>query len=451
MIFAALMCCLISASAQPIRKESKQRSWEESLQIVEKMNSRENVFTTELDSVTSEYAKVVLDYDTHFNCTWFAIYYLDDEWGMGFAYEYIYDEKDRLTTMIDYDAEKKEDYYYNAQNLVEEIYYSYFNETWQTYEKTVLSYDEDKHVVLSMRYWMEEGIWEEVSKQTWDYEEGLLQATTTYYVNGNGEWEGDGRTEYHYEEGLCTEEIESYWVGYWYSTSRIVYHYDAQLCYEKIEYGWNEEEWYELYKHSYDHDASGNLFTEITYYHQPDAQDWTYRDKFEYLYDDDNNCTDYYEYFYYAYDEVWELEEVYHMAYGTPEIEYISGLPLFWELMEWNVPLRNKVEQLILDDGDYYYFDFHYSSTVGIDEPTAGVFWVYPNPTDGVLLLETHKETFQETSQQGDTYHICNMMGQVLLQGQMTAERQQIDVSGLAEGMYFVTVDNYTQKIVVNR
>ena len=43
------------------------------------------------------------------------------------------------------------------------------------------------------------------------------------------------------------------------------------------------------------------------------------------------------------------------------------------------------------------------------------------------------------------------MMGQMLLQGQIMDETQQIDVSGLAEGMYFVTVGNSTQKIVVNR
>ena len=66
-------------------------------------------------------------------------------------------------------------------------------------------------------------------------------------------------------------------------------------------------------------------------------------------------------------------------------------------------------------------------------------------------VKETFQETFQETSLQGQTYRICNLMGQVLLQGQVTDERQMIDVSGLSEGMYFVTVGNYTQKIVVNR
>ena len=86
-------------------------------------------------------------------------------------------------------------------------------------------------------------------------------------------------------------------------------------------------------------------------------------------------------------------------------------------------------------------------STPSTGSGTAGTVMVYPNPTEGVLVIETHGRA----SLQGDTYRISNMMGQVLLQGQIIGETQRIDVTGLAEGMYFVTVGNFTQKIVVNR
>ena len=425
MIFAALMCCIMTASAQhPDKKPQAQRSWEESLRIVEKMNRHENVFNTELDSVTSEYTKVVLDYDVHSNCTWFAFYYLDDGWEMAYAYEYAYDEQDRLTSMIDYDIEEKEDYYYNAQNLVEEIYYSYFDETWQTYKKTVLTYDEDQHVVLSMGYRMEDENWVESSKQTWDYEDGLLQVTTTYIVNANGEWEGDGRTEYHYDgEGLCTEEIESEWAGYWNTLNKTVYHYDAQQCYEKIEYGWDGDEWNERYKHGYEHDASGNLLCEIEYYYNSEIQDWTNRNKYEYLFDADNNCTDYYEYFYLVALETWSLQMTYHISYGTPEIESIAGLALYWDLFGRSIPIHNKVEQLIMDeDGEYYYLDFHYSSTDGLDEPTENPLTVWPVKIEGAEAVEVQ---------------VYNAVGQMVktIQGS-----NEINVSGLAEGVYMLRI-----------
>ena len=427
--FAALMCCIVSVSAQPIRKESKQRSWEESLQMVEKMNSRDNMFNTKLDSVTSEYTKVVLDYDAHSNCTWFAFYYLDDGWEMAYAYEYAYDEQDRLTSIIAYDIEEKEDYYYNAQGLVEEIYYSYFDETWQTYEKTVLSYDEDQRVVLSLGYRMEDENWVESSKQTWNYEDGLLQATTTYIVNANGEWEGDGRTEYHYDEGLCTEEIESEWAGYWNTLNKTVYHYDAQQCYEKIEYGWNGDDWNERYKHGYEHDASGNLLCEIEYYYNPEIQDWTHISKYEYLFDASNNCTDYYEYFYLVALEMWRLQEAYHITYGTPEIEHISGLALYWDFFGRSIPIHNKVEQLIMDeDGEYFYLDFHYSSTVGIDEPTENPLTVWPNPAKDFVRIE---------GTEAAEVQVYNALGQVV---KTVNGSTAINVSGLAKGVYLLRI-----------
>jgi hypothetical protein len=86
-------------------------------------------------------------------------------------------------------------------------------------------------------------------------------------------------------------------------------------------------------------------------------------------------------------------------------------------------------------------------STPSTGSGTAGTVMVYPNPTDGVLVIETH----DRASLQGDTYRISNMMGQVLLQGQIMGETQRIDVSSLPQGMYFITVGEGTRKFVVNR
>jgi hypothetical protein len=42
-------------------------------------------------------------------------------------------------------------------------------------------------------------------------------------------------------------------------------------------------------------------------------------------------------------------------------------------------------------------------------------------------------------------------MGQTVLSGNITAETQQIDVSGLPEGMYFISIGSETRKFVVNK
>ena len=75
-----------------------------------------------------------------------------------------------------------------------------------------------------------------------------------------------------------------------------------------------------------------------------------------------------------------------------------------------------------------------------MDEPTGIPFAIYPNPTDGVITLSGF--------QMGE-YCITNLTGQTVLTGQITAETQQIDVSNLPQGMYFISVGEVTQKFVV--
>jgi hypothetical protein len=75
----------------------------------------------------------------------------------------------------------------------------------------------------------------------------------------------------------------------------------------------------------------------------------------------------------------------------------------------------------------------------------SGTLAVYPNPTDGVLFVETRRAT----SLPDQTYRITNLMGQTVLSGNITAETQQIDVSNLPDGMYFITFAGETRKFVV--
>ena len=96
------------------------------------------------------------------------------------------------------------------------------------------------------------------------------------------------------------------------------------------------------------------------------------------------------------------------------------------------------------DDCDAVYSEVH-----GVEEdgPSAGsgAFTVYPNPANDVLFVE--KRLIASLPDQ--TYQIANLMGQTLLTGHITAENQQIDVSSLPQGMYFITFAGETRKFVV--
>ena len=110
----------------------------------------------------------------------------------------------------------------------------------------------------------------------------------------------------------------------------------------------------------------------------------------------------------------------------------VEGLRCYW--VEDELVFKYGAE-----DCDAIYDELH-----GVEEDVENQFNVYPNPTNGVLFVETHGRTALPTL----TYRISNLMGQIVLTGNITAENQQIDVSVLPEGMYFITVAGETRKFV---
>ena len=70
MIIAALMCCIVSVSAQQTPNEPEAlKSMKAKIQHVERLNRQENNFTVRLDSVIGEAAKFFYEYDARLNCT----------------------------------------------------------------------------------------------------------------------------------------------------------------------------------------------------------------------------------------------------------------------------------------------------------------------------------------------------------------------------------------------
>ena len=103
------------------------------------------------------------------------------------------------------------------------------------------------------------------------------------------------------------------------------------------------------------------------------------------------------------------------------------------------------------EDCDAVISDLH-----GVEEngPSTGsmTFTVYPNPTNGIIAIQHSSLTTSNASHfsiHHSAFRITNLMGQTLLTGQITAENQQIDVSSLPQGMYFITFAGETRKFVV--
>jgi hypothetical protein len=115
----------------------------------------------------------------------------------------------------------------------------------------------------------------------------------------------------------------------------------------------------------------------------------------------------------------------------------VEGLRCYW--VEDTLLYHNGDE-----DCDAIYNEWHN----GVNETTEdAAFAVYPNPTNGVLFVETWRAA--SLPNQTATYRITNLMGQTVLSGNINAETQQIDIKELPSGMYFITVGGQTVKFVV--
>ena len=101
--------------------------------------------------------------------------------------------------------------------------------------------------------------------------------------------------------------------------------------------------------------------------------------------------------------------------------------------------------ELIYQNGDQDCDEIYEQHHLGVDEIDAeNEFVIYPNPSHNVLFVKTcHGASLQSE------YRITNIMGQTLMTGEITSENQQIDVSSLPKGIYFITVNNASKIFVI--
>ena len=118
----------------------------------------------------------------------------------------------------------------------------------------------------------------------------------------------------------------------------------------------------------------------------------------------------------------------------TKDLDYrVEGIRCVWQYGQLIFHLTNAA-------CDEVYLGYHYDT----DESIAQKFRVYPNPTNGIITIQNSSPLAPHSS-----FVITNLMGQTLMSGQITNENQQIDLGHLSPGMYFITVGQATQKIVI--
>ncbi|MBO7130826.1 MAG: T9SS type A sorting domain-containing protein, partial [Fibrobacterales bacterium] len=98
----------------------------------------------------------------------------------------------------------------------------------------------------------------------------------------------------------------------------------------------------------------------------------------------------------------------------------VEGIRCFWQEGKLIFKYGEK-------DCDEVYLQYH----TGLEETPSDGFRIYPNPTDGLLVVET---PYYDVSTR--EYRVTNLMGQTLLTGPLTGETRTLDLSGLPSGSY---------------
>ena len=121
---------------------------------------------------------------------------------------------------------------------------------------------------------------------------------------------------------------------------------------------------------------------------------------------------------------------------GTPMAKdyEVDGLRCFWQEGELVLNMNGE-------DCDAIYTEIH-----NVDENAVQEYTVFPNPSKGLITISNSSLLTPNSS-----FVITNLLGQTVQTGPITTDNQEINVHNLPEGMYFLTIGNQTQKIIINR
>ena len=119
------------------------------------------------------------------------------------------------------------------------------------------------------------------------------------------------------------------------------------------------------------------------------------------------------------------------------EVCYQDDYPWPWEADGQGAYLQ--LIDLDLDNSLPESWVAQYSFEAVAEHSASEGFSMYPNPADGMITI---------VGGCGE-YRITNVMGQILRTGLINSDLQQIDISRLPAGMYFVTIEKTTKKLMV--
>lgn len=81
------------------------------------------------------------------------------------------------------------------------------------------------------------------------------------------------------------------------------------------------------------------------------------------------------------------------------------------------------------------------ATTTGIEESALAKVEIYPNPANNMVNIKANSSLF------GTDYFVYDNLGRALLLGKITSENTSIDVSNLAQGIYFLSIKENLKQV----
>ena len=364
--------------------------------------------------------------------------------------EYTYNSNKQLVEAIYSEADSsvwsfssKYEYDYDAAgNTILEMYSSYGNGMWENQEKNEAVYNAANLLVMYTRSEWENGQWEYYSRSTTTYSASNVEISYLSQLWNNGAWENDWKRENMYDANdNDTLQLKFSWDGNaWENDRRFTQTFDSDnnLTTRTDEY-WSSNAWVKLYKWEYIYDLD-NLLNEMYFYNALAGQ-WKYSSHYNYQYDSGNNLISQVRAYWNNYS--WIVTEKrtwkYDLTYSLTDIWLPNGY--------YEVAKLDAKHNLDYDNGTWKIDDttaYYYSAIpFSVEEYAVEHLKVYPNPTNGKLIIETNSTLEKEIE-------IFDLMGNRVMKFNTQNMLLEFSLMNFPGGIYVIKISQ-TNRITVNR
>jgi hypothetical protein len=347
--------------------------------------------------------------------------------------------------------------------------YNSVSSTWRPTDKNEYRYDAKDRVIIERAYrWVNSTEdWNNTSHYRTDYKyddkgnliektNGRVEGTIIYY-DTKWEYEYDDKgnliEELVYTYGQCEQGFCSWLLIY--KHSEYMYGNKGNLIgYTKEDWRSKEEVFNPSQKYEYKYDVKGSLTEYISYEYK--GNDWVVKEKYEYTaYDSIENNTKYVDILdKYEYD----YEYTYNLSYSNADLVLPNKMDyqnktgyiyngMLTECKKYSRFINGGTRNLSTSETYYWSARETEIDDVSIVEAyRIRPIQIYPNPTTGQLKI-TNYELRDGTLNEVEVYDIY---GRNVTPLTSHSSPLVLDISHLANGMYFLKIDNKIVKIIKN-